>query len=115
MDSLFVTSSDSDVLGSLIPDGDDKIRLSWWVTSSLYAIAVLGFLNTFFDTNIFSVLFVCFVNVFSFDVFTLCFSSSLKHVWLMSRLFSNNIWLTCLKVITFKIEIIFVFLFLLFY
>ena len=101
MNGLYVTSSDSDGFGSLISNVDAKIRLSRLVTSSVYAIDVLGFFNTFFDTNIFSVLFV-----FSFDVFAICFSSSLKHVWLMSGLFSNNIWLTCLKVIMFKIEII---------
>ena len=108
MDSWFVTSSDSDDLGSLNPGGDDKVGLSRLVTSSLDPITMLGFLNTFCDTNSFSVLFVCFSNVFCFDgtcVFSLCFSSSLKRVWLVSRLFSNNIWPMCL---------IFVCLFLLF-
>ena len=106
MDSWFVTSSDSDDLGSLNPGGDDKVGLSRLVTSSLDPITMLGFLNTFCDTNSFSVFFLCFSNVFCFDgtcVFSLCFSSSLKRVWLVSRLFSNNIWPMCLNLLRLKL------------
>ena len=102
-------SSDSDDLCSLTPPGDDNIKLSKLVTSSLtetilavlvYLSLMLGCLNDLGDKQYFSCFFVFLFGVFCFEgrcVFLFCLTSSFKHVCLISCLVSDNIWPAWLK------------------